>query len=83
MTRFAFTRIVLWILIGILLVVIFSGCGQTAPAPESVTPIGPSAKLYTVEHDGHAFVVFSNNKVIAGAGGIVHHPSCVCLRVRE
>ena len=79
MKRLAFTRILLWILIVILLVVIFSGCNQH-PAPESVTPIGPSAKLYTVEHDGHAFVVFSNNKVIAGAGGIVHHPSCVCRK---
>ncbi len=78
MKRLAFTRIVLWILIGILLVMIFSGCGQHA-APTAVTRIGPSAKLYTVEHDGHTFVVFYANAVLGKGGGMVHHPDCECI----
>ena len=76
MKRLAFTRIVLWILVGILIVMIFSGCRQHA-APTSVTPIGPSAKLYTVEHDGHTFVVFYGNTVLGKSGGVVHHPDCL------
>ncbi len=77
MKRLAFTRIVLWILIGFLIVVLF-GCNQAA-APTSVTQIGPSAKLYTVAHDGHTFVVFYANAVLGKSGGMVHDPSCVCL----
>ena len=34
--------------------------------------------LYTVEHDGHMFVVYKNIAGYAGAGGLEHHPDCPC-----
>lgn len=79
MKRLTVTRLVLWIVIAILVIVTLTGCDQAA-APTSVTRIGPSAKLYTVEHDGHTFVVFYANAVLGKGGGMVHHPDCECLK---
>lgn len=32
--------------------------------------------VYTVEHDGHQFVVYRGSQ----KGGIIHHPGCKCLK---
>lgn len=95
--RLPFTKIVLIILIGFLILA-FLGARLTpknlkdsesdpqtgnetlflgsAPAPKSVSQIGPRAKLYTVEHDGHLFVVYYDS----WQGGLSHHPDCECLK---
>ena len=101
--RLPFTRMVLIILIGFLILALLgarlSGCrgifmppksdsdpqpgihvpllqSGDAPAPKSVSQIGPRAKLYTVEHDGHLFVVYYDS----WQGGLSHHPDCECLK---
>ncbi len=78
MKRLTFTRLVLWIVIAILVIVTLSGCDRVA-APTAVTPIGPSAKLYTVEHAGHTFVVFYGNTILGKSGGVIHDPDCECI----
>lgn len=36
--------------------------------------------LFSTEHDGHLFVVYSNTGVYSAAGGLEHHPDCACLK---
>jgi len=48
-----------------------------APTPNSVTQIGPRARLYSVEHDGHTFVVYYDH---SQGSGLSHHPDCRCLK---
>ncbi len=32
--------------------------------------------VYTVEHDGHLFVIYNGS-------GVLHHPNCMCLKVSD
>lgn len=37
-------------------------------------------KVYTIEHDGHKFVLVTSSHTASAAGiGILHHPDCPCL----
>lgn len=57
------------------------GCDETAPKSQvatiAVTEFHYSNYLYTLNHDGHSFVV-----VLSGADprSVVHHPGCQCLK---
>jgi len=62
-------------LLFVIALIIFSGCGgtnQNVQGVETHTDIGKYGDLYTVEHDGHDFVVYDGYK----AGGFTHHPDC-------
>lgn len=37
-----------------------------------------SGTMETAHYDGHTFVLWESNS--SGKGGIVHHPSCDCLK---
>ncbi len=72
-------RIVALIALAFVILAILTGCGggthePDAPSPVSRSKVGPTAALYTVEHDDHMFVVYST-KVFQG--GLVHHPDCL------
>ncbi len=69
-------RIVALIALVFLLLAILTSCSEShdhAPKPESSSKIGPTADLYTVEHDDHLFVVYSSGS----QGGLTHHPKCL------
>lgn len=61
---------------------------KTAEYAKSVASISArigngDGSLFSVEHDGHLFVVYSNTGVHSASGGLEHHPDCVCLSATE
>ena len=76
--RYISTRICMIFLITCLVGLL--GCGEERHPKRAIsgyeTPVSNShsdgARLVTVEHDGHLFVVLVNERI----GGLVNHPSC-------
>ena len=69
-------RVVALIALAFLLLAILTSCAEShehAPDPQSRSKIGPTATMYTVEHDNHEFVIFCSGS----QGGMVHHPDCL------
>ena len=56
----------LWFILAIWILAVSVSCG-----PQDGR-LHKTRTVYTVQHDGHMFVLFNGNK----EGGIIHHPSC-------
>lgn len=61
--------------------ILLSGCKPTIEPANigSRTDIGFIGDVYTVQHDGHEFVVVRGTECV----GILHHPGCRCLKQPE
>ncbi len=58
---------------GLVLIFIIVVAVVTNPATQNRDHrIYKTGRVYTVQHDGHLFVLFNGNN----EGGILHHPSC-------
>ena len=68
-------------LLFVIALLVFSGCDDQPPIKtvegvrgkiKSHTDFGYYGDLYTLEHDGHKFVIWDD----IDNGGLVHHPDC-------